>query len=218
MKTASFCLDLRDEQMPSLPFAPAEVDLLLVFGERSNLEDPYLPGKLRLWFPGAEIAGGQAQTPEAGKGCLQGHAFHFDKAQVESVYRFLAPGDDARKAGWETGRQLDADDLKVVLLFGAGSPDVYRSFEEGMLEAFGPCPPLLCSGLPGKAPVPSDVILCSNGLFRKGLLALGIFGSRIEVAQSALGTGSLAFPRLACRGCRGSKLSPVSLALVEAAA
>lgn len=217
MQTASFCLDLHDEQTPHLPFAPSEVDLLLVFGERSNLEDPYLPGKLQLWFPAAEIAGGQAAAPGAGKGCLQGHAFRFDKAQVESIYRSLPSCDEAWKAGWETGRQLDADDLKVVLLFGAGSADAYRAYEEGMLEAFGPYPPLLCSGLPGNHPVPGDVVLSSKGLFRRGMLALGIFGNRIEVAHSGLGAGALTFPRLACGGCRGSKSSG-SLAWTEAAA
>lgn len=178
--------------MPAISLAPHEVDLVLLSGNRSSLEDPYLPGKLRLWFPKAEFAGGESAQADGIAG-LQGLALSFGKAQVESIYRSLQPGEDPWTAGWETGRRLDADDLKVVLLFGAGSPEICRSVTESMLEAFGPCPPLVCPGweLTGKPlPVEGGVVLSSAGLFRRGFLAVGIFGSRIEAGGTGLATGS----------------------------
>jgi len=179
MKTASLRLDAADSGFPGLPLEPAEVDLVLVFGARHSLEDPYLVGKLHVWFPRAEIAG--RAVSGSGEPGVQILALSFGKVQIESVYRRLDEGDDVRQAGWEVGRELDADDLKVVLLFGMGSEGAYRQVAEGMLEAFGPCPPRVCPGLAGDSLAPDgEVLLHSHGLYRKGFLAVGLFGDRIE--------------------------------------
>lgn len=221
MKTATFRLPLGDEQIPALPLPHTEVDLLLVFGERSQLENPYLPGKLRLWFPKAELAGAEAPAPEGGG--LTALAMNLDKAQVESVYRFLSPGENPRKVGWDMGRQIDADDLKVVLLLGAGPAETRRAVAEGMLDAFGPCPPLVCPGLSSEAADQGgEIILSSAGLFRNGFVAVGIFGGRIEVEQEARpvrGSGNRPFSASSPgRGGKQRSLPEEVLSLFRAAA
>ncbi|MBF0255106.1 MAG: FIST C-terminal domain-containing protein [Gammaproteobacteria bacterium] len=171
-----------------------EPQLLLVFASVEFFQDGEFFASLRQACPQALLVGCSSAGEIAGELVLEHSAVvtavHFSPAislRVEQVA--LKQMDQSAEAGAELGRRLKANDLQLVLLFGKGLEINGSGLIQGLeleLEQGRQVP--IAGGLAGDgAAFVKTYTLSPQGVASDAVVALGFYGSGLEVARGSYG-------------------------------
>lgn len=186
MEGFSFRLESSLDPIPDPDFPASEASVVLVFGLREHLEDPALLANLKETFPNAQIAGastaGEIHDYQFWSESVVGLAIRLEKSTCRMIEKSSQPEDDFAALGNELGRELSADDLRMVLLFAEGLEVDCDLLLRGLNESLADTDPLIFGGLAGDSlNFENTVLLTSAGLKPEGIIAIGFYGEALEI-------------------------------------
>ena len=186
MEGFSFRLESSLDPIPEPDFPASEASVVLVFGLREHLEDPALVANLKEAFPTARIAGastaGEIHEYQFWSESVVGLAIRLAKSTCRMAEKTSHPEDDFAALGAELGRELNADDLRLVLLFAEGLEVDCDLLLSGLTDSLKETDPLVFGGLAGDSlNFENTALLTSEGLKPDGVIAIGFYGNDLEV-------------------------------------
>lgn len=199
-----------DVAMALAPLAPMKPDLILVFGAPAFFESPALAGHLAHLFPDSLVAGcssaGEITSAGVEENACVVSALRFEHSRAQAVTTELADMDDSRAAGRRLASQLDAQQLKAVLVFGQGVRINGSALIGGMGDVLGHRLPIT-GGLAGdNGAFARTWVMHRGGASTRGLVAIGLYGERLRFAHGSFGGWQPFGPARKVTRCEGNVL------------
>ena len=166
-----------------------DIDLVLVHGNPSSLEEPALLEYLCEAYPRACIAGcsgaGEIMNGEVYENSIVYSAIHFEHTSVrQTSIKIEENKDDEYEAGKALAQNLIGDDLVAVIILSEGLSVDCDEFIKGVREIMGPEAPFF-GGLAGDGnSFEHTVVLDRDGVYDDHVVAIGLYGKRLEVNSS----------------------------------
>lgn len=166
-------------------------DLLLVFGPRLLLRQSPALAELRATWPEALLLGcstaGQicdTQLLEAG---IVATGLCFGSTRLRLAEAPLPTPESAHEVGLSLARELSGPDLSHVLVLAEGLAINGSGLVEG-LEAGLPAGVSISGGLAGDEADFNETLICTpSGLYNRHVVAVGLYGSEIQVGCGSCG-------------------------------
>lgn len=183
---------------------------VLVFGATSFFSDPAVSTTLHTAFPdavllGCSTAGEISQNGVDDNTCVL-TAVHFEQARVMSAATTLAGMEDSRAAGVRIGEQLNAADLKAVMVFAPGVQINGSALVEGISSVIGEGIPLT-GGLAGDGGAFKKTwTLGPAGARHDGVAAVGLHGDGLQFCHGSFGGWEPFGPARKVTRCEGNVL------------
>ncbi len=182
--TNRLCSTLEDLETGAIE--KANVDLLLVHGDITFLEDDFFLEKLKDSMPNAEIIGcssiGEFINNEADEGTIVYSAIDLEKTTTKSFR--ITKGEQIQTdfdAGQAISKSLAAPDLKCILLlydiFAVDSDDFIKGVESLLPDGL----PILGGAAADNFEYERTVVIDKNGVYDNGFVALGLYGDSLVV-------------------------------------
>lgn len=188
--------------------AAMQPDLLLVFGSVGLLRAAApLIGEM---FPAARRIGCSTAGEISSRGVEDGTcvltAVRFDHTRLCEASTPLANMDDSRDAGQRLGRQLPKNGLRAVLVFGQGVQINGSALLAGMIGELGDELPIT-GGLAGDGGAFKQTwVLDENGATSDAIVALGLYGERLNFCHGSFGGWSPFGPARRVTRCQSNVL------------
>ncbi|MEN3372448.1 FIST N-terminal domain-containing protein [Dechloromonas sp. ZS-1] len=166
-------------------------DWIQVFGSLRYLTQPDFVPTLRAAFPdalltGCSTAGEIAQDGVHDDACVV-NAVRFDSVTLRCATTKLAGMDDSGAAGVRLGTQLQADDLRAVMVWGPGVAINGSALVDGMASVLGPQVPLT-GGLAGDGGAFAQTwTLGPAGVQDDQVVAIGFAGEALRFGHGSFG-------------------------------
>lgn len=165
--------------------------LLLVFASPAFFAAPEAAGLLVSAFPdavrvGCSTAGEITRAGIDDDTCVL-TAVRFDASTVREAVTPLADMADSHAAGIRLGQALQGEQLAAVLMFGQGVAINGSALAAGVVEVLGPQVPVT-GGLAGDGTAFQRTwVLSSSGPSNDQVVAVGLYGDRLEVGHGSFG-------------------------------
>jgi hypothetical protein len=168
-----------------------EADLVLAFAAVDYFRMPDFTAQLQSAAPRARLLGcttaGEISPEGVSDGSCVLSAVRFADTHLIEASTPLANMDDSRAAGRRLGEQLQAADLKAVLVLGPGVQINGSALVEGILEVLGDGVPIT-GGLGGDGGAFQQTwTLGRDGVASDRVVALGLCGDRVAFAHGSFG-------------------------------
>ncbi len=165
--------------------------LALVFGSRVCLQDPARRAEIRAAYPNALIAGcstsGEIRSARLADDSLVVTAVEFDRVEVRGAGVRLADVPDSRELGRKLAAQLDAPDLRHVIVLSDGIQVNGSEMVHGLAERLRPGLPIT-GGLSGDGCEFKQTCVLLGDSAEPGLVvAIGFYGHSVRVGFGSLG-------------------------------
>lgn len=172
---------------PALPKA----QMVLVFGDKQALSDPWRLTELRKAYPAAHLVGGSTAGEIAGPHIMDGTivatAVHFDSTKVAEATIDMQAHEDSRSAGARLAQALPKDGLVHVFVISDGQSVNGSDLVRGMMAKL-PAGVAVTGGLAGDGPhFRSTLTVADAGTGEHRLVALGLYGKALHVGYGSLG-------------------------------
>jgi hypothetical protein len=185
-------------------------DLLLIFGGVEHFTLPGLREALHNAFPGALLLGcstaGEITTGGVDDGSCTVTAIKFDRSRLRQGGTRLAGMDDSFAAGERLGKQIFANDLKAVLVFGPGLNINGSALVNGMTSIIGSGIPIT-GGLAGdSAAFKETFTIGPDGVTSDQVVAIGLSGEGLRFGHGSFGGWEPFGPARKVTRCDGNVL------------
>ena len=183
---------------------------VLVFGATSFFATPAFTEALREAFPGAVLLG-CSTAGEIGRNGVDDNtcvvtAVHLDHVGLKSAATALQGMDDSRAAGVRIGEQLQAIDLRAVMVFGPGVAINGSALVDGITSVIGDNIPLT-GGLAGDGGAFQRTwTLGPAGSTDNGIVAIGLTGAGLHFCHGSFGGWEPFGPARKVTRCEGNVL------------
>lgn len=186
------------------------IDLLLVFGAVDHFTHPDLRQSLTSLAPQACLLGcstaGEISAAGVDDGTCCITAIHFDKIGLKPAGTILNGMDDSFAAGERIGRQIQAPDLKAVLVFGPGVQINGSALVDGISSVIGIGVPIT-GGLAGDGGAFRETFtLGQDGVSNDTVVAVGLCGDDLRFSHGSFGGWEPFGPARKVTRCEGNIL------------
>ena len=166
-------------------------DLLLVFGDIAHFTAPGFHASLRQAFPDALLLGctsaGEITANGVDDGTCTVTAVKFDQTRLKQASTRLASMDESFAAGERLGKQLAADPLKAVLVFGPGVQINGSALVNGISSVIGDNIPIT-GGLAGDGGAFKETFTIGpDGVASDQIIAVGLSGEGLCFSHGSFG-------------------------------
>lgn len=189
-----------------------KAQLVLYFGERSQLQDSNLFTDLQKMYPRAKIVGcstgGEILHGEVADESCVFSAVSFDHTKVKTVYSDIS-AEKSQKVGEYLAKQLiNEEDLSALFLLSDGLNVNGSELIKGINEILGPNSPVVVSGgLAGDGDRFQETLVGCNGPAKSGqVVAIGFYGRRLHVRTGTEGGWKNFGPKRLITKSKGSVL------------
>jgi hypothetical protein len=165
--------------------ADLKANLVIFFGQRSNLENGQCFADLKSRFPQAKIAGcttgGQIWDGEVDDDVVTAMAIRFDATKVELVSASATDLGSSFEAGKNIGRQLMREDLRGIIILSDGLSVNGSELTAGMNSIV--CKSVIITGgLAGDGALFKETLVWADQAPRQGqIAAIGLYGNAIQI-------------------------------------
>lgn len=199
--------DSLDSLMPLVALQPS---LVLVFGAPAYFEAGDFAQKILASFPNALVAGCSTAGEIANAGVRANScvvtAIHFDQTNLTAASTELNEMAASIDAGDQLAKQLRAEDLRAVLLFGQGVRINGSALIEGMARVLGRHIPI-CGGLAGdNGAFLRTWTLGPRGVSDRAIVAIGLRGPSLRFSHASFGGWEPFGPARKVTRCDGNVL------------
>ncbi|NJM49318.1 MAG: hypothetical protein HC860_26660 [Alkalinema sp. RU_4_3] len=167
------------------------VQLVLVFGSPSVLQESAWRSDLRQQYPNARLLGcstaGEIAGTRVHDESLVATAIRFEQSQVKASGITLSPGENSFTAGDRLGQLLEKENLTHVFVLSDGlqvnGSDLVRGLSQYLPQGVS-----LTGGLSGDGDrFQQTYVLLDDEVQSNQIAALGIYGDRLRVGYGSLG-------------------------------
>ena len=195
---------------PLADLAAEQPDLVLIFGAVPHFADAQLAANLREACPQTVFLGCSTAGEITGEGVDDGTctltAVSFDRTTLKQGSTRLQGMNDSFAAGERLGRQLAADNLRAVLVFGPGVQINGSALVNGMSQVLGDGVPIT-GGLAGDGGAFQQTFtLGSDGVTDNAVVAVGFCGDDLRFAHGSFGGWEAFGPARKVTRCAGNVL------------
>ncbi len=192
------------------PLAGQRSDLLLVFGAIDHFTHPGFQQSLADIAPQACLLGcstaGEISAAGVDDGTCCITAVTFDKVGLKPASTILNGMDDSFAAGERIGRQIQAPDLKAVLVFGPGVRINGSALVDGISSIIGISVPIT-GGLAGDGGAFRETFtLGPDGVSNHAVVAVGLYGDGLRFGHGSFGGWEPFGPARKVTRCEGNIL------------
>jgi hypothetical protein len=168
-----------------------EVQLVLVFGSPSVIQESAWRSDLQQQYPNARLLGCSTAGEIAGTMVLDeslvATAIRFEQSQVKANVITLSPGESSLTAGDRLGQLLEKENLTHVFVLSDGlqvnGSDLVRGLSQHLPEGVS-----LTGGLSGDGDrFEQTYVLLDDEAQSNRIAAIGIYGDRLRVGYGSLG-------------------------------
>lgn len=165
--------------------------LVLVFGERTLLENDEHLVPLREQYPKAYIVGcstsGEVLDTEVCDDTIIATALHFEHTSLQVSKTKVDAIEDSFDAGVRVGEGLEKKDLKHVILLSEGLHVNGTELIRGITSAL-PDEVVVTGGLSGDKDRFEKTVVCSDGVCKPDdIVAVGFYGDRLRIGYGSMG-------------------------------
>lgn len=188
----------------------ADASFVLVFGDISFFKDTDFNQRLRAAYPQTAILGcstaGEISGHSVDDGTCVLTAVKFDNSRIRLTSSRLSDMGDSQTAGARIAEQLNADDLKAVLLYSPGTNVNGSALVRGLESVLGQHLPIV-GGLAGDGGA-FDVTytLGDQGVRSDTVVALGLYGDNLVYGHGSFGGWEPFGPARKVTRCEGNVL------------
>ena len=174
------------EHLPESSAPNDNVDLVLVHGNSYSMEQPSLLENLCQAYPCACIAGisaaGELLNGEAFENSIVYSAIEFDHTTVRQARVNLNEDrEDEYESGLKLAKQLLEDDLAAVIIYSEGLSVDCDEIVKGARQVIDSEVPFIGGLASDVNAIEHTVVMDREGVYDDAVVALGIYGKRIEV-------------------------------------
>ena len=180
--------------------------LVLVFGETSQLKNPDPLKKLRAHYPNARLFGcttaGEISGVDVLDDSLVATAIHFDSTSVKLVSRNISNINESMDVGQSLGAALDKEGLVHAFVLSDGLTVNGSALVEGIMKELPP-DVVITGGLSGDNDrFRETLVICDGEPMANQVGILGFYGDRLRVGYGSFGGWDPFGPeRLITRSC-----------------
>ncbi|WP_412478425.1 FIST signal transduction protein [Azonexus sp. IMCC34839] len=169
----------------------ADPEMLLVFGDVSYFSDATLHDAVRATFPASIAIGcstaGEITAHGVDNGTLTLTAVHFDDVPLRQASIQLPNMSASFEVGESLAKELNAPDLKAILLFGPGTQINGSALVRGVAGVVGE-KVVICGGLAGDGGAFKQTFtLGRDGVGDRSVVAVGMYGDRLSIGHGSFG-------------------------------
>ncbi|MCC6762100.1 MAG: FIST C-terminal domain-containing protein [Chitinophagaceae bacterium] len=171
---------------------PEMVQLVLVFGDRYLLQQPFIYDALKLRFPIANIAmastSGEILHDEVHENTVLATAIQFESSSVQCYSTNIAAHADSFHAGKYLRSCFSSEGLQLLFILSDGTLVNGTELVEGLNDTASNDALLMTGGLAGDGERFKETVTGLNALPVSGnIVVIGFYGHQLEVKGSAFG-------------------------------
>lgn len=172
-------------------FSAEQAQLLLVFGERTLLEQSHWYANFKETYPAASIllcsTSGEIYQSAAHEGTIVATAIQFEKTQIRKAQASISNYQQSFEAGKSLSAALQGDDLKMIFVLSDGSKvngsDLIKGINENLSAHVS-----VSGGLAGDAARFERTLVGLDAEPTEGqIVAIGLYGTDLEVGHGTMG-------------------------------
>jgi hypothetical protein len=172
-------------------FSAAQAQLVLVFGERTLLEQGHWYAHFKETYPAASIllcsTSGEIYQSAAHEGTVVATAIQFEKTQIRKAQASISNYQQSFEAGKSLSASLQGDDLKMIFVLSDGSKvngsDLIKGINENLSAYVS-----VSGGLAGDAARFEKTLVGLDAEPTEGqIVAIGLYGKDLEVGHGTMG-------------------------------
>ncbi len=172
-------------------FSAAQAQLVLVFGERTLLEQGPWYANFKETYPAASIllcsTSGEIYQSAAHEGSIVATAIQFEKTQIRKAEASISNYQQSFEAGKSLSAALQGDDLKMIFVLSDGSKvngsDLIKGINENLDAHVS-----VSGGLAGDAARFEKTLVGLDAEPTEGqIVAIGLYGKDLEVGHGTMG-------------------------------
>ncbi len=172
-------------------FSAEQAQLLLVFGERTLLEQGHWYANFKETYPAASVllcsTSGEIYQSAAHEGTIVATAIQFEKTQIRKAQASISNYQQSFEAGKSLSAALQGDDLKMIFVLSDGSKvngsDLIKGINENLSAHVS-----VSGGLAGDAARFERTLVGLDAEPTEGqIVAIGLYGTDLEVGHGTMG-------------------------------
>ncbi len=172
-------------------FSAEQAQLVLVFGERTLLEQGHWYANFKETYPAASVllcsTSGEIYQSAAHEGTVVATAIQFEKTQIRKAQATISNYQQSFEAGKSLSAALQGDDLKMIFVLSDGSKVNGSDLIKGINENLSPHVSV-SGGLAGDAARFEKTVVGLDADPTEGqIVAIGLYGKDLEVGHGTMG-------------------------------
>ncbi len=172
-------------------FSAEQAQLVMVFGERTLLEQGHWYAHFKETYPAASVllcsTSGEIYQSAAHEGSVVATAIQFEKTQIRKAQASISNYQQSFEAGKSLSASLQGDDLKMIFVLSDGSKvngsDLIKGINENLSAHVS-----VSGGLAGDAARFEKTLVGLDAEPTEGqIVAIGLYGKDLEVGHGTMG-------------------------------